>query len=116
LQVDFRQWSHAEQDTALSECHVGLCPMPDSLWTRGKCPYKVLQYMAAGMPWVGAGVGENLITAGDAKRGDARGLCANDTSDWVAAVESIISDPQFAARMGTAGHDYVQRHHSRAAL
>src|SRR5690606_13466323 len=60
LKVDFRKWSPQEQEAALRQCHVGLCPMPDTVWTRGKCPYKVLQYMAYGMPWVGSAVGENI--------------------------------------------------------
>jgi glycosyltransferase involved in cell wall biosynthesis len=114
LPVDFRNWSHDEQAAALAECHVGLCPMPDTLWTRGKCPYKVLQYMAAGMPWVGAAVGENLITAGDAA--STRGLVATDVEGWVHAVEAIVRDKAMAQRMGASGYAYVHQHHSRDAL
>lgn len=116
LKVDFRPWSHDEQNLALAQCHVGLCPMPDSLWTRGKCPYKVLQYMAAAMPWVGAAVGENLITAGDAATHTARGLCASDNDAWVRTIESIITDEAKAHAMGAAGYQYVLQHHSREAL
>ncbi len=63
LKVDFRRWSPQEQELALNECDIGLCPMPDTPWSRGKCPYKVLQYMAASMAWVGSAVGENLVCA-----------------------------------------------------
>jgi len=78
IEVDFRPWSPGEQDLALRECDIGLCPMPDTPWTRGKCPYKVLQYMAHAMPWVGSAVGENLRCGRGARRaGHARAVCRN---------------------------------------
>lgn len=114
LKVDFRRWSPAEQQAALREGHVGLCPMPDNQWTRGKCPYKVLQYMAYGMAWVGSAVGENLTTAGAGE--DARGLCATQADQWCTALLSLVDAPDAAVAMGRRGRAYVQAHHSRAAL
>lgn len=113
LEVDFRKWSHEEQEKALSECDVGLCPMPDTVWTRGKCPFKVLQYMAYGMPWVGSAVGENIVTSGEGERG----LCATATSDaWLIAIELLLADEGKRESMGRKGRAYVEATHDRAAL
>ena len=129
LNVDFRRWSPAEQELALGECDIGLCPMPDTPWTRGKCPYKVLQYMAAGMAWVGSAVGENLVSAGE-NRGQTpisqtksvsvpdfpRGLCAASDEQWVQALTRLIDDAALRRSMGASGLVYVRRIHEREML
>jgi glycosyltransferase involved in cell wall biosynthesis len=114
VQVDYRPWSPQAQADALRECHVGLCPMPDTPWTRGKCPFKVLEYMAAGLPWVGSPVGENVTLAGSAGR--ARGLCAGTDEQWVEALSRLLHDADLRRRMGVRGREYVERHHGREAL
>jgi hypothetical protein len=114
MKVDFRQWSLTEQDRALRECHIGLCPMPDTVWTRGKCPYKVLQYMAYAMPWVGDAVGENLVTAGDDR--SPRGFCARGADHWRECVRRLVVDRTLAADMGARGRHFVREQHDRATL
>ena len=112
LKVDFIQWSPETQEQALQECDIGLCPMPDTPWTRGKCPYKVLQYMAYGMPWVGSAVGENIVTAGVEDSSDQRGICASDTDEWVQAIMALADNPQ-RRQLGTNCRDYIARYHER---
>jgi glycosyltransferase involved in cell wall biosynthesis len=116
LNVDFRRWSPAQQELALAQCDIGLCPMPDTPWTRGKCPYKVLQYMAAGMAWVGSAVGENLVSAGAADGPDPRGLCAAGDEQWVSALTRLIDDAALRRSMGDSGLVYVRRIHEREML
>jgi glycosyltransferase involved in cell wall biosynthesis len=116
LKVDFRRWSPGEQDQALGECDIGLCPMPDTPWTRGKCPYKVLQYMAASMAWVGSAVGENLVSAGAEDAPDPRGLCAASEEQWVSALTRLIDDAALRRSMGASGLVYVRRVHEREML
>ncbi len=112
LTVDFRRWSEAEQEQALRECHLGLCPMPDTVWTRGKCPYKVLQYMACGMPWVGSAVGENVVMSG----GAGQGLCADSETEWFSALRELVGNEFEREELGRRGREYVQQRHSRKAL
>lgn len=112
LGVDYRPWSPDEQDRALRECDVGLCPMPDTSWTCGKSPYKVLQYMAYGMAWVGSAVGENVALAGP-KGSEARGLCAASEQQWVEALVRLVDDGTLRAHLGANGRAYVEAHHSR---
>lgn len=114
LTVDHRPWSPTEQERALRDADVGLCPMPDTLWTRGKCPYKVLQYMAWGLPWVGSAVGENLVAAGDVP--NARGLAVSSTAEWVQAITHLADNNALRHRMGTHGRAYAERVHARGAL
>ncbi len=115
LPVDFRSWSELEQYKALRECHIGLCPMPDTTWTRGKCPFKVIQYMAHGMPWVGDGVGENITSAGDPDVSPT-GLCATSTEQWLDAILTLATNRQRRTAMGQAGIEYVKKHHDRQQL
>ena len=112
LTVDYRKWAPQQQEQALQECHIGLCPMPDTPWTRGKCPYKVLQYMAYGMPWVGSAVGENVNTAGVSDAARARGICAQNSEQWTAALIDLIDDADRRQRMGQHGRQYIQQTHS----
>jgi glycosyltransferase involved in cell wall biosynthesis len=116
LEVDFRRWSPQEQQQALSESDIGLCPLPDTPWSRGKCPYKVLQYMAHGMAWVGAAVGENLRTAGAVDGDQTRGLCATDAREWTDALLRLIDDREARLRLGANGRAYVESHHHREVL
>ena len=114
IDVEHRPWSPQAQDTALAEADLGLCPMPDTFWTRGKCPYKVLQYMAWGLPWIGSAVGENHVAAGPA---DApHGLLASSAAQWVEHLQRLISDAALRQAMGTRGRSYIETNHSRAAL
>jgi glycosyltransferase involved in cell wall biosynthesis len=113
--VDYRPWSPQEQDLALRECDVGLCPMPRTRWTAGKSPYKVLQYMAHAMPWVGSAVGDNLVLAG-ADAPEARGVCVASPEQWVEALIRLADDGALRERLGAKGRAYVQQHHSRESV
>jgi len=111
LRVDYRPWSPEAQDAALRECDIGLCPMPDTPWTRGKCPYKVLQYMAYGLAWVGAAVGENVRVAGE-----NRGLCAATDEQWIEHLTRLVDTPAKRTAMGAAAQAYIREHHDRDTL
>jgi len=115
LEVDFRKWSPQQQDNALRECHIGLCPMPDTKWTRGKCPFKVIQYMAHGMPWIGSAVGENMTSAGDPLK-QPTGLCAGSIEQWGDAITQLVSNASHRHDMGQAGIEHVKCHHDRKGL
>ncbi len=115
LPVEFVQWSPETQERALLEANIGLCPMPDTPWTRGKCPYKVLQYMAYGMPWVGSAVGENLASAGEPGTSNQTGYCASNVEEWVQAIAVLADDPQ-REQLGVNGREYIARHHERKSV
>ncbi|KRB36250.1 glycosyltransferase [Microbacterium sp. Root180] len=109
--VDRIAWSPDGFATALSGADVGIMPLPDNPWTRGKCGYKLLQYSAAALPIVASPVGVNReIIAG------ASGLAASSVDDWAGALQQIIDEPEAARRMrGEAGLRMVRDHYSFAA-
>ncbi len=117
MKVDFVPWSRENENIGLAECDIGLCPMPSTPWAQGKCPYKVLCYMASAMPWVGSAVGENLVVAGEElPPAQARGLIARDTPGWIKAIETLADDKPLAAAMGLRCHQYALENHERSRL
>ncbi|MEQ9453934.1 MAG: hypothetical protein RLN76_04990 [Phycisphaeraceae bacterium] len=117
LNIDFRPWSFQQQEQALTEAHIGLCPMPDTPWTRGKCPYKVLQYMAYAMPWIGSAVGENLNVAGISEPGQGpRGWCAQTVDDWMNAIHQLAINPNLASTIAAKARSHIAERYDRTRL
>lgn len=107
----WRPWSAEAEVTLVRQMDVGLMPLPDTEWARGKCSCKMLSYMAVGIPVVVSPVGTNaeLLMKG------SLGLPASTEHDWVAALETLRADPGAARRMGTEGRRIVEQHFSLEA-
>ena len=103
-------WSSAGEAEALARAHIGIAPMPDDPWTRGKCGLKVLQYMAAGLPVVAsdAGVHREIVVDGQT------GRLAAAEARWEAALTALATDPAARRAWGEAGRRRVQEHYSTA--
>jgi hypothetical protein len=86
---EFVPWSPATEVEALRTAAVGIMPLPDDDWTRGKCGFKLLQYMACGLPVVASPVGVNAEIVGDA------GVV---TEDWERGIERALGMDGAAAR------------------
>lgn len=97
-----------ESEVALIETFdVGIMPLSDSPWERGKCGYKLIQYMACARPVVASPVGVNVdIVSEDL------GFLAVDGDDWIAALTQLADDPSLRWRMGLAGRAKVEREYS----
>lgn len=105
-------WSLAGQAAALAELDVGIMPLADTPWNRGKCAYKLLQYMAAGVCAVGSPVGMN---AGLIRDGE-NGLLAADEAGWLDRLDRATRDAALRARLGAAGRATVEQGYSREAV
>jgi glycosyltransferase involved in cell wall biosynthesis len=92
----YRRWNVELVTRWLSECHVGLAPLPDDPWTRGKCALKVLQYGAAALPTIAAPVGvqRDVIHPGH------NGLHASTPDEWQRAVRTLAGDEAARRAMG----------------
>jgi glycosyltransferase involved in cell wall biosynthesis len=112
LPVRYVPWSVAAEDDFLASLTVGVMPLDDGLWERGKCSFKMLQYMAAARPCVVSPVGMNKDILAQAEVG----LAATTHSEWVAALSEILVDRGGAQQLGTAGRALVQSRYSLAAL
>ena len=112
LDVENVPWTREGESARLAECDIGIAPMPDTPFTRGKCGFKVLQYMAAGLPVITSPVGVNA----EYVRPDRSGLWADGTDEWVDAVRRLAADAALRERMGRAGRQRVQAEFDFAVL
>ena len=94
----------------LSAIDIGVMPMPDDEWSRGKCGLKALQYMALGIPAVISPVGVNREIAGG-----GAAILASTQDEWLAALRSLIADAELRSRVGAAGRARVEERYSVAA-
>lgn len=109
--VEFVQWSPDAEVAAVQSADVGLMPMPDTPWTRGKCSFKMLTYMACGVPAVASPWGMNAeVIAG----GGALGAVSAD--DWVDTLVSLLSDCETARTLGAEGRAQVEARYSLTVL
>jgi glycosyltransferase involved in cell wall biosynthesis len=99
LEVENVPWSREAEGRLLAECDVGIAPLPDTPYTRGKCGFKVVQYMAAGLPVVASPVGVQA----DYVRPEESGLHADGEAEWVEAIRRLAGDAVLRERMGRAG-------------
>ncbi|WP_161890255.1 glycosyltransferase [Pontibacter russatus] len=109
--VIFKQWRRGTETEDLLEFHIGLMPLPDTDWARGKCAFKALQYMALGIPAVVAGVGANLGAVADGRTGY---ICQTE-QEWYERLEELILEPGKRAGMGAAGQEWVKARYSLQA-
>ncbi len=105
-------WDASTEATELASAHVGIMPLHDTPWEQGKCGFKLIQYMAAGLPIVGTGVGMNR----DIIRDGINGFSAADTHEWVLHIEHLLHDPGLRSRLGRAGRQAAEQQYSIAAL
>lgn len=105
-------WSFSCEAHELASAHIGIAPMRDDDWSRGKCALKVLQYMAAGLPVISSNVGANaeIITDG------VDGFLASVETDWVRSIERLAEDPELRGRLGAAGRQLAQADYSAPTI
>lgn len=111
LPVEHRPWSEAGEIEALCEMDVGVMPLPDRPFERGKCGLKLLQYMAAWKPAVASPVGVNtrLLDHG------VRGFLADSVDQWLTALRRLRDDPGLCRSMGIAGRHLIEQEYSIAS-
>jgi len=106
--VEHRRWSEDTEVQDLLGFDVGIMPLPDTPWARGKCGFKLIQYMACGLPVVASAVGANLDIVED----ERSGLLRIDEAGWIEALERLDADPELCARLGRRGREIVEEHYS----
>lgn len=108
IPVDARDWQEATELADLSEIEVGLMPLPDEEWAKGKCGLKALQYMALGIPTVCSPVGVNpeIVTDG------VNGFLASKPEEWIEKIGWLIEDTRLRERIGEAARETVEARYS----
>ncbi len=101
-------WQEHSEVHDLAQVDIGLMPIPDNEWARGKCALKAIQYMATGLPTVCSDIGANR----EVVRDGIDGFLAGDESEWFDALERLITDPALRNRMGAAARARAIQHFS----
>lgn len=105
--IDERAWSEDTEISLIGGFDIGVMPLPDDAWARGKCAFKLIQYMACGVPVVASPVGANVDVVGT----DC-GLLAGSETQWLEALRTLRDQPGRAADMGMAGRERIERSYS----
>jgi len=110
--LEFHHWSEQTEVSLIQAMDIGLMPMEDTLWARGKCAFKMLQYMSCGLPVVVSPVGMNaeVLSMGDV------GFRATTASDWVEGLTLLLENQELATKMGLEGRHLVERSFSVKAI
>jgi glycosyltransferase involved in cell wall biosynthesis len=105
ITVESVPWTEDTEVESIRACDFGLMPLLDTPWEQGKCGYKLIQYMACGIPVVASKVGVNteIVQQG------VSGFLATSPDDWLAALTQLLEKPDLRVRMGMAGRQRVEQ-------
>lgn len=109
--MDLVDWSEAGEVANVQAMDIGIMPLTDAPFERGKSGYKLIQYMACGLPVVASPVGVNaeIVRAGET------GFLAQQPEEWGQALEQLAGDPALRQRMGAAGRERSVERYSLAS-
>ena len=110
--VEFRRWRLADEVSCFDGIRVGLMPLLDTPWTRAKCAFKALQYMALGIPPVVSPVGMNC----EVVENGVNGFLAANPEEWVRSVDRLLSDEALAGNLAVAARKTVESGYSLAVM
>ncbi|MGA9583475.1 MAG: glycosyltransferase family 4 protein [Allosphingosinicella sp.] len=106
--IELVEWSEASEVGELQRLDIGIMPLLDRPFQKGKCGYKLIQYMACGVPVIASPVGVNseIVTHGE------NGFLASTEEEWAEALRRLLSDAGLRRRMGEAGRRRVEQRYS----
>ena len=105
MEVEKRVWKKETRGIDLAQCDIGLAPLPDNRFTRGKCSFKVLEYSAAGLPVVASPIGTNQLHVCE----NITGFLAKDPEEWIDKISHLIKDEKLRRKMGDAGKQQARK-------
>jgi glycosyltransferase involved in cell wall biosynthesis len=112
VNITRQPWSEDTEAEQLRDLSVGIMPVINTPFNLGKCGYKLLQYMACGVPAIASPVGVNstIITDG------ATGFLAISEDEWYEKIKLIHDNPKRAKDMGIAGRKKIELSYSIEAV
>jgi glycosyltransferase involved in cell wall biosynthesis len=108
LNVKNIPWSQEVESYELGESHVGIAPLRDDIWCRGKCALKLLQYQACGLPVISSAVGANYVIVNNAHSG----LLVEKPEDWQHHIYTLFHNPELSQKLGINGRKHVEKQYS----
>lgn len=107
--IDSLDWANPEMiPSHIQKFDIGVMPLIDNEWNRGKCSFKAIEYMACGVVTICSPVGENNYLIRDGENG----FLANETEEWVAKIKKLIKDPDLIKKLGKAGQKTIEKKYS----
>ncbi len=113
VEATFEPWSEDADVAFLQSLSIGLMPLTDDPWSRGKCGFKMLQYMACGVPAVAHAVGANVAIADG---GRTARLAEPGADGFEETVIALLDDPAAAATLGALGREHVVAHFATSVI
>jgi glycosyltransferase involved in cell wall biosynthesis len=110
--IEIVPWTEESEVSALQDASIGIMPLPDTPWTRGKCSFKMLCYMSCSLPVVVSPVGMNATLLAR----DDIGLGARTMDEWTDSLVLLLGDPAHSRRMGRQGRDVVLRDYATEVI
>jgi len=111
-QLEFIPWQPGIENDLLPQFTVGIMPLVDSEWARGKCAFKMLQYMASGVPVLASPVGVNK----EIMDSSFVGFAVQNDDEWVEAISTLLQSPEMAKNIGKNGRRIVEKEYSLSVL
>ena len=91
LEIKNIMWTELGQFRAIKSAKIGLAPLDDSDWSRGKCAFKLLQYASAGLPIISSDIGTNSILLKQYNSG----LLVKNKNDWIRNIKKLKKDEAY---------------------
>jgi glycosyltransferase involved in cell wall biosynthesis len=111
--AEVRRWTEITEISDIGSFDIGIMPLPDEPFERGKCGYKLIQYMACAVPVIASPVGANTTIV----ENGVNGFLTTNTNEWLQAISVLRDNPELRRAMGAAGRKKVEKEYSlRAAL
>jgi glycosyltransferase involved in cell wall biosynthesis len=107
VEISEVKWDEDCEVDLINGFDVGVMPLPDDEWARGKCAFKLIQYMACGVPVIGSRVGANIDVV---KEG--YGFLANSADEWLQCFRRLRDNRDLAEDMGQDARKFIVEHYS----
>src|SRR5262245_52081522 len=103
-------WALAREVELFNTCDIGVYPLDDDEWSKGKWGFKAIEFMACGVPVVAAAVGVNREIIQDG----VNGFLASTNDEWIEKIGRLLAEPDLRARFGAAGRRTIEERYSLA--
>jgi glycosyltransferase involved in cell wall biosynthesis len=108
VDVENVAWSLGGEVDLFNGCDIGVYPLPDDEWARGKCGFKAIQFMSCGVPIVASPVGVNREIVQDG----VNGLLAGTADEWRTKLAALLADGDLRRKIGAAGRRTIEERYS----
>ena len=111
INIEFLGWSLESEVELLHGFDIGIMPLTNDEWSKGKCAFKAIQYMSVGIPVVASDIGMNRKVISDG----TSGFLANNEAEWIEKLSLLIENRQLRREMGLAGRKIIEKRYSLKA-